>query len=167
MKRGFKLLDVLTSTPHGIANNAWGDHDGVLQGRARPDPRDLAAGETARVSGERGFTLIELTVAVTLFTIGVLGMLSVTSGITRLLGMGDRIATAGFYAQERLETARSTPCAALTSGSETRGGIYALAWGVAPMFGGNAQRVEVVVTYPSLPGVTRVDTLSTTISCVL
>ncbi len=36
------------------------------------------------VSGERGFTLIELTVAVTIFTVGVLGMLKVPAGITRL-----------------------------------------------------------------------------------
>ncbi len=119
------------------------------------------------VSGERGFTLIELTIAMTLFTIGVLGMLGVTAGITRLLGLGERIATASFYAQERLETAHSTPCAALTGGSETRGGIYDLSWRVAPMFGGNAQRVEVLVSYPSRPGVTRVDTLGTSISCIL
>ncbi len=119
------------------------------------------------VSGDRGFTLIELTIAMTLFTIGVLGMLGVTAGITRLLGQGERIATASFYAQERLETAQSTPCAALTAGSETRGGIYNVAWSVAPMFGGNAQRVEVLVAYPSRLGVTRVDTLGTSISCVL
>ncbi len=119
------------------------------------------------VKSERGFTLVELTIAVTLFTIGVLGMLGVTAGITRLLGIGDRIATASFYAQERLETARSTPCAALTAGSETRGGIYDIAWKVAPMFGGNARRVEVLVAYPSRLGLTRVDTLGTSISCSL
>ncbi len=119
------------------------------------------------VRSERGFTLIELTIAVTLFTIGVLGMLGVLAGITRLLGMGDRIATASFYAQERLETSRNTPCAALTSGSETRGGIYDVAWSITPMFGGNAQRVEVLVAYPSRLGVTRVDTLGTSISCIL
>ncbi len=119
------------------------------------------------VSGARGFTLIELTIAVTLFTIGILGMLSVLAGITRLLAQGDRIATAGFYAQERLETVRNTTCAGLTPGSQTRGGIYDLAWSVTPMFGGNAQRVQVVVTYPSRPGATRADTLSTSVSCIL
>ena len=119
------------------------------------------------VSSERGFTLVELTIAVTLFTIGVLGMLGVTAGITRLLSMGDRIATASFYAQERLETARNTPCAAMATGSETRGGIYDIAWRVVPMFGGTARRVEVVVAYPSRRGVTRVDTLGTSVSCIL
>ncbi|MEE8135064.1 MAG: prepilin-type N-terminal cleavage/methylation domain-containing protein [Gemmatimonadales bacterium] len=116
---------------------------------------------------ERGFTLVELTIAMTLFTIGVLGMLGVTAGITRLLSMGDRIATASFYAQERLETARNTSCAALTAGSDTRGGIYNITWSVTPMFGGNAQRVEVWVAYPSRRGLTRVDTLGTSISCIL
>ena len=119
------------------------------------------------VSGERGFTLIELTIAMTLFTIGVLGMLGVLAGITRLLAQGDRIATASFYAQERLETVRNTTCAGLISGSQTRGGIYDLSWRVAPMFGGTALRVEVLVSYPSRPGVTRVDTLGTSISCIL
>ncbi len=119
------------------------------------------------VSGERGFTLVELTIAMTLFTIGVLGMLGVTAGITRLLSMGDRIATASFYAQERLETVRNTPCAAMTAGSETRGGIYDIAWRSAPMFAGKSRRVEVLVAYPSRLGVTRVDTLGTSISCVL
>ncbi len=119
------------------------------------------------VSRERGFTLIELTVAVTIFTVGVLGMLKVTAGLTRLLGMADRVATAGFYAQERLETIRATSCDALASGMETRAGIYEVEWGVAPIFGGNARRVQILVTYPSRPGAIRVDTLGTSMSCVL
>ena len=119
------------------------------------------------VSGERGFTLIELTVAVTIFTVGVLGMLKVTAGITRMLGMSDRVATASFYAQERLETLRATSCAALASGTETRAGIYDLEWGVEQILGGNARRVQILVTFPSRPGVIRVDTLGTSMSCVL
>ncbi len=119
------------------------------------------------VSGERGFTLIELTVAVTIFTVGVLGMLKVTAGITRMLGMSDRVATASFYAQERLETLRATSCAALASGTDTRAGIYDLEWGVEQILGGNARRVQILVTFPSRPGWTRVDTLGTSVSCVL
>ena len=118
------------------------------------------------VSGERGFTLIELTVAVTIFTVGVLGMLKVTAGITRLLGMADRAATASFYAQERLETIRATNCTVLASGSETRGGIYDVEWEVAAILGGNARRGQILVTYPSRPGAIRVDTLGTSVSCV-
>ncbi len=119
------------------------------------------------VSGERGFTLIELTVAVTIFTVGVLGMLKVTAGITRLLGMSDRVATASFYAQERLETLRATSCAGLASGTETRGGIYDVEWVVAAILGGNARRVQVLVTYPSRPDAIRVDTLGTSMSCII
>ncbi len=119
------------------------------------------------VKSARGFTLIELTIAVTVFTIGVLGMLGATAGITRLLGQGDRIATASFYAQERFETLRNSSCATLASGSNTRGGIYDLTWVVQPMFGGAARRVSIYVAYPSRRGVTRVDTLGMSISCVL
>jgi prepilin-type N-terminal cleavage/methylation domain-containing protein len=119
------------------------------------------------VRSEAGFTLVELTVAVTIFTIGVLGLLGTTAGITRLLGMGDRIATAGFYAQERFETLRSEDCATLASGSNTRGGIYDVTWEVQSIFSGTARRISIYVAYTSRPGVTRVDTLGTSISCVL
>jgi prepilin-type N-terminal cleavage/methylation domain-containing protein len=119
------------------------------------------------VRNTRGFTLIELTVAVTVFTIGVLGMLGVTAGITRMLGSGDRVATASFYAEERLENLRATECDDMTNGSETRGGIYDLKWEVAPAFGGNAQRVQMLVAYPAFSGLSRVDTLGTTVSCVI
>ena len=119
------------------------------------------------VSGERGFTLIELTVAVTIFTVGVLGMLKVTAGITRMLGMSDRVATASFYAQERLETIRATSCAALASGTEMRGGNYYVEWGVEQIMGGDARRVQILITYTSRPGAIRVDTLGTSMSCVL
>jgi prepilin-type N-terminal cleavage/methylation domain-containing protein len=120
------------------------------------------------VTGERGFTLVELIIAVTVFTIGVLGTLGVTAGITRLIGQGDRTATASFYAQERLEAVRTNlDCTTLTSGSETRGGIYDVRWEVTSMFDGNARRVQIYVSYPSRPGITRVDTLGTSVSCVL
>ena len=119
------------------------------------------------VSGERGFTLIELTVAVTICTVGVLGMLKATAGITRMLGMSDRVATASFYAQERLETLRATSCATLASGAETRAGIYDVQWGVEQILGGNARRVQILITFPSRPDAIRVDTLGTSMSCVL
>ena len=54
----------------------------------------------------------------------------------------------------------------MTNGSETRGGIYDLKWEVAPVFGGNAQRVQMLVAYPAFSGLSRVDTLGTTVSCV-
>lgn len=119
------------------------------------------------VNDERGFTLIELTVAVTVFTIGVLGLLGTTAGITRLLGSGDRVATASFYAEERLEIIRATDCDDFVNGTDTRGGIYELKWEVAPVFGGNAQRVRLLVAYPAFSGLPRVDTLGTTVSCVI
>jgi len=119
------------------------------------------------VRSERGFTLIELTVAVTVFTIGILGMLGTTAGITRLLGQGDRIATASFYAQERFETLRNSTCATLASGSNTRGDIYDLTWEVQSILGGAARRINIYVAYPSRRGVIRVDTLGMSVSCVL
>ena len=120
-----------------------------------------------KIHDSRGFTLIEVTIAVMIFTIAVLGLLGVTAGITRLLANGDRVATASFYAEERLENMRATDCATLAAGSETRGGVYDLQWSVTSVFGGNARSVQLLVSYPSFSGATRVDTLGTTLSCVV
>lgn len=113
-----------------------------------------------------GFTLVELIVAVTVLAVGLLSLVGTNAHLTRLLSAGDRAATATFYAQDRLETLRATDCAAISAGAETRGGVYALAWEVAPAANGNVRRVLLTVSYPSRPGTVRVDTLETSVLCI-
>lgn len=119
------------------------------------------------VSRREGFTLVELIVAATVFVVGVLGMLGVMANSTRLLSSGDRVATATFYAQERLEILQATDCATLAPGTETKAGVYNLVWTVQPAFNGNAQRIQVLVSYPSYRGPLRQDTLGTSVLCVI
>ncbi len=88
-------------------------------------------------------------------------------GVMRLLGQGDRIATAAFYIRERAEIMQATACDAMVDGSETRGDIYNMAWTDSLVGSGTGRSVEVVATYPSRPGVTKVDTVTTTVLCVI
>ncbi len=118
------------------------------------------------VRGRNGFTLIELIVAVTVLTVGLLALVGANALVTQMLSSGDRAATAMFFAQERLETMRGADCDDLTAGSETRGTVYELSWETATAFAGNAQRVQLLVQYPAGPGRRRADTVETSVLCV-
>ncbi len=118
------------------------------------------------VSNERGFTIVELIVAVTIFTYGLLSLLVANMLIVRLLAEGDRAATASFYARERLETMRGIPCADLADGADTRGGVYDLEWDIEEDLGQSVRRVQLLVTYPGTRGTVRTDTLESSVLCV-
>ena len=117
------------------------------------------------VSGERGFTMVEMIVAVTLFTWVLLTLLGANVLVVQLLAAGDRAATATFYARERLETIRGVSCTALADGSETRGGIYTLTWDLEPAHGGSVRDVQLLVTYPARRNVMRTDTIESSVLC--
>ena len=119
------------------------------------------------VKSERGFTLVEMIVAVTIFTWALLALLGANVLVVQLLAAGDRAATASFYARERLETLRGVSCAALSDGSEIRGGIYTLTWDLEPSHGGSVRDVELLVTYPARRDVMRTDTIESSVLCTL
>ena len=56
-----------------------------------------------RAQNQRGFTLIEIMVAVTLLSIGLLGMAGLTVGIMRGNTLSNRVTTATALAQARME----------------------------------------------------------------
>jgi Tfp pilus assembly protein PilV len=118
------------------------------------------------VKNESGFTIVELIVAVTIFVWGMLALLGANMLVIQLLAAGDRAATASFYAREQLETMRGVSCGALSNGSATKGGAYQLEWDVLTAHGGSARHIQVRVTYPALRGVTRTDTVESSILCV-
>ena len=115
---------------------------------------------------EDGFTLIELIVAATVFTVGLLALLGANLLVYQLLDAGHRATTASFYARERSETLRGISCSAVAGGSETRGAGYQLAWAVQPAYGGSARRLQLLITYPARPGRLRTDTVETSVLCV-
>lgn len=116
------------------------------------------------VANDRGFTVVEVIVAIVVVTVGLLGLLSTTGKTTGMVSRGDRAATASLYSHERLERLRAVGCDALNNGSEVRGGHYDMAWTVSVVAGGQARRIELVTTYPTGPA-TRADTFQTAIPC--
>ena len=79
---------------------------------------------------ESGFTIIEVLIAITMLSIGLLGMLGATGATIRVLGENDRMVTATYLATQRLERLEALGCDAATSGSETQLGINVV-WRVA------------------------------------
>lgn len=116
------------------------------------------------VTNERGFTIVELLIAITVLTVGLLSFLGASALITRMLARGDRAATATFYAQERIERLQGQPCGTMASGTEMRGNSYRVAWTVTPSAG--SERARIIVRYAAGPGRMREDTLETAVLCV-
>jgi len=96
----------------------------------------------------RGFTLLEVLVALVLLSIGILGVSMSAALVSRMVGDGSRLTLAATIATARLEQLRAIPCASATSGTAITRGIEArwsvTAMGAAP----SALEVELSVTYP-------------------
>jgi len=111
---------------------------------------------------KRGFTLVEVMIAIVILTAGVLALAATSGGVTRLVSQGGRISGAAIAAEGRLEILRNTtPCTAIAGGTATDGS-YALSWTVTT----NAllRTVVIQVSYPTGRS-TRTDTYTTAISC--
>lgn len=115
------------------------------------------------MSNQRGFTIIEVLVAVLVLTVGILGLATTAALVTRMIGQGERFSQASTMAAEQFEIFRSQQCTSLAAGNATRGGIT-LSWTVQNAAGGRARTVTIEVLTPTGRG-TRADTFSTTIGC--
>ena len=119
------------------------------------------------MNNEKGFTLVELLVAVDILTVGVLALVGSAASVTKMIGSGKHTTNATLVAERRLEALRSnalstTPaCTSLTNGSATGAG-YSESWRVT---GSGASRTLVVqVVYTDQPGLDTL-ALTTVIGC--
>ncbi len=117
------------------------------------------------VSNKRGFTFVEVVVALLVLTAGVLALASVTARLSGILNRSGISTTGAGYAQARLEYLRATGCGSLASGSETPAPSYQLVWTVTAPSGSRTKQIELVSTYPG-GHATRTDTLVTSVPCV-
>ncbi len=112
------------------------------------------------LKSRRGFTLAEIMVAIIILTVGLLGIVSATAKMTRLQGQGDRLSTASFHAQDRMEQLRALGCGVAASGTETIANVYIMRWTVAAPAGGSCA-VMVEAEYPTGTATAAVDTFET------
>lgn len=96
----------------------------------------------------RGFSLVEVMVAMVVLTIGVLGLAASAGAITRLTSEGVRAAGASAVAASRFETLRAQTCTAMTASGSVVNGPYTEVWRVTTPAGAAFSReITVVVSY--------------------
>ena len=78
---------------------------------------------TKRRPNSRGFTVVEVLVAIVIMAIGVLGLAGTATNVSRLIGGGAEQTIAANIALSRFEQLRSTACASMAAGTATTRGM--------------------------------------------
>jgi len=112
---------------------------------------------------ERGFTIVEILVAVMILSVGLMGLVTTAGLVTRMIGQGHRFTEASALANERIEVLRSQGCPAAGSGTETRG-AYTVTWRVVALAAPKGRGFVVSVRSPTTRG-PRTDTFETVHFC--
>ena len=120
---------------------------------------------------ERGFTIIEIIIAIIVLTVGVLGMVTTAALVTRMIARGQRSAVAAAFASRRLERLRIAVCipAQRNAGADTlfRGSTWVAfnTWTFTAADPNNNWRIKLVSTYRTTQDRVRRDSTETTIPC--
>ena len=119
---------------------------------------------------QRGFTIIEIIIAIIVLTVGVLGLVTTAALVTRMIARGQRSATASAFASRRLEQMRASACVAAqrVNGQDTlyRGSTWVAinTWTFTDA-GNQNYRLKVVSLYKTTQNKVRNDSTETTIPC--
>ena len=117
-----------------------------------------------------GFTIIEVLVAVTILSIGVVALAGSSATVTRMIGRGKIDTRAAQLATRQLEALRltaysTTPrCTALANGGPLDSANVSLSWTVQVSASTTGRDVSVSASYAT-PGGTRTEVLTTSIEC--
>ena len=115
------------------------------------------------MTSERGFTIVEVLVAVMILSVGLMGLVTTAGLVTRMIAQGHRSTEATAMANERIELLRAAGCPAVGSGSQTTA-PYTVAWRVVQVGGPKGRAIQVQVTSPTTRG-TRSHTFRTMHFC--
>lgn len=124
---------------------------------------------------ERGFTIVEVIIAVLVLTIGLLALVTSSALVTRMIARGQRTAVSSTFAAQRLERLRISGCRSPVGGSEVlyRGAVPvdSLTWRfvASPLAqGGPALHYRVVVRSKYMTQIKkwRTDSMETELSCL-
>ena len=117
---------------------------------------------------QRGFTIIEIIIAIIVLTVGVLGLVTTAALVTRMIARGQRSAVASAFGSRRLEQLRAAACTVRNNGADTlyRGSNWVAfnSWSFTDA-GNQNYRLKVVTTYKTVKDQVRRDSTETTIPC--
>jgi Tfp pilus assembly protein PilV len=117
----------------------------------------------------RGFTIIEIIIAIIVLTVGILGMVTTAALVTRMIARGQRSASAAAFAQRRMELLRAGVCTAVpANASDTlyRGSSWiAINTWTTTNLGNQNFRLKVQSLYKTQQNKVRRDSVETTLSC--
>jgi prepilin-type N-terminal cleavage/methylation domain-containing protein len=110
----------------------------------------------------RGFTLVEVMVSVLILTVGLLGLMSTSAAVTRLVAKGGRQALVASVARTRFEGLRSVDCTSLSNGWALGNSGISESWSVR-----RVSRAVIVIDSVRYQdrGVSRSQTFETVIPC--
>lgn len=118
---------------------------------------------------DRGFTVLEVLVAIIVLGVGVVALVGSSGLVTRMIGQGKRATRGVQVAERRMETLRQQAastvpaCGALASGTAPQPGGIVEVWTVVTT--PRVATLRVIVTYPDGRR-TAADTLLTALACV-
>lgn len=122
----------------------------MTRNEPRPEPggsvRNGACPRRGRRWGEDGYSLTELTVAVMILAMGILGLAGTTALVVRQSLLADVVAERSLALQSTIEGIRATPFHEIRAGEATRG-RFRSAWRVTAHTGGS-KTVEIVTVGP-------------------
>lgn len=112
---------------------------------------------------KRGFTVVEIVIALVVLSVGLLGLAATAALTARMIAQGHRHSHTAALANRRLEILRATSCPVLTAGSEAVGQVR-LIWLVRSPGGERTREVILHVSSPTGAG-WRTDRFETVIAC--
>ncbi len=122
------------------------------------------------MTNERGFSIVEVLVAIIILTVGLLALAQSSGAVTTMIGRGKQDTRAAALAQTQLETLRQqaaatpTKCTGLAGGTRTEAGTgSAITWTVAGT--GDSRDVSVAVNYRISRG-NRTETVRAILGCL-
>ena len=119
-------------------------------------------------NSERGFTLVEVLVAVVILSIGLLAVAAGSALVFRMLGQGKRTSRVSAVMVQQMETLRrqanstNPRCTSLAAGTATPLPGYTSTWTITTV--GNTRQIRLIVQYPTTGG-TDADTLRGVLEC--
>ena len=110
----------------------------------------------------RGFTLIEMIIAIIVMTIGIMGLASTAGYVAQQMGSGNMQTVAAALSTKVADSLSSRKCTSLVAGSQTKRGVT-VAWTVTTAT--RTRTVDQTVTYKPKRGSTKTISYRMVLQC--